>query len=40
LLKDGANVDFAEISSKMVEMIRQRLVYSNELSSALGDDKL
>jgi len=40
LLKDWANVDFAEISSKMVEMIRQRVVYSNELSSVLGDDKL
>ena len=40
LLKDGANVDFAEISSKMVEMIRQRLIYSNELSSTLGDDRI
>ena len=40
LLKKWANVDFSEISSKMVEMLRKKFVYSNELSSTLGTDKL
>ena len=39
LLKDWANVDFAEISSKMVEMLRKKFVYPKELSSTLGDGK-
>ena len=37
LLKDWAKVDFAEISSKMVEMLRKKFVYPKELSSTLGD---
>jgi SAM-dependent methyltransferase len=39
LLERWANVDFAEISSKMVEMLRKKFVYPKELSSALGDGK-
>jgi hypothetical protein len=30
-------VDFAEISSKMVEMLRKKFVYPKELSSTLDD---
>ena len=37
LLERWAKVDFAEISSKMVEMLRKKFVYPKELSLTLDD---
>jgi SAM-dependent methyltransferase len=39
LLNNWANVDFAEISSKMVELLRKRFCYSNGLKSVLSEEK-